>query len=120
MNESASDQSGSVYVDVEQMEWQQTEHPGVTMKMLWRDERGESFTALFRMEPGARLPLHRHLGVEQTFVLEGSLVDETGTCTAGNYVWRHAGSTHSAHSPDGCLAIGIFQKPNKFLEGEGI
>ena len=29
-------------------------------------------------------PRHRHLGAERIFVLEGSVSDDTGTCTAGN------------------------------------
>ena len=73
-------------------------------------------TALFRWQPGAVLPFHEHVEVEQTFVLEGSLADEQGECTAGNFVWRQAGSIHTAHSPHGCLAIGVFQQPNEFLE----
>ena len=88
------------------------------MKTLWSDSSGEAYTALFRMEPGARLPTHRHTAVEQTFVLEGSLVDAEGVCSAGNFVWRHPGSTHTAHSPDGCLTLAIFQKANQFLEEE--
>ena len=110
---------GSQFVDVSQLPWQATQFPGIKMKMLWKDTDGEAYTALFRLEPGARLPRHRHSGVEQTFVLEGSLVDEEGSCTAGNFVWRRPGSVHAAHSPEGCLSIGIFQKPNEFLdEGE--
>lgn len=106
----------STYLDVGELEWQATDFPGVSIKVLWRADDGESYTALFRLEPGARLPMHRHRGVEQTFVLEGSLVDDEGTCTAGNFVWRQPSSVHSAHSPDGCLAIGVFQHPNEFLE----
>jgi len=106
----------SVYVDVEKLDWEPTGFPGVTVKVLWRDEESEAYTGLFRMAPGARLPRHRHTAVEQTYVLEGSLVDEEGICKAGNFVWRLPGSVHSAHSPQGCLAIGIFQKPNEFLE----
>ena len=66
---------------------------------------------------GARLPRHRHTGLEQSFILQGSLVDEDGACTAGNFVWRRPGSVHGAWSPDGCLVIGIFESPNEFLEG---
>ncbi len=73
---------------------------------------------MFRTAPGAVLPSHRHRGIEQTFVLKGSLVDGDGTCTAGNFVWRDVGSVHSAHSPDGCITIGMFQKPNEFLDDE--
>lgn len=109
---------GSHYIDVANLEWEPTRFPGVDMKILWRDPDGEAFTAMFRTAPGATLPKHRHLGVEQTFVLEGSLVDEDGACTAGNFVWRDVGSVHSAHSPDGCLTIGIFQKANQFFDEE--
>ena len=56
-------------------------------------------TILTRMEPGARLPRHRHVGLEQSFILEGSLVDDDGECTAGNFVWRRPGSIHHAWSP---------------------
>ncbi|MBM80448.1 MAG: hypothetical protein CMJ78_07635 [Planctomycetaceae bacterium] len=110
------DLPNSIYVNVEDLEWQETGHAGVTMKVLRRDVDGLGFTAMFRMQPGARLPRHRHTGVEQTYVLEGSLVDDDGVCTAGNYVWRPVGSIHSAHSPDGCLTIGIFESPNEFLD----
>ena len=106
----------SVFVDVEKLDWQPTQFPGIRIKMLWQDEAGQAFTALFKLEPGARLPRHRHMGIEQTFVLEGSLVDDEGACTAVNYVCRPAGSVHTAYSPDGCLGLGIFQQPNEFLD----
>ena len=106
----------SHFVDVEKLAWQATRFPGVTMKILWQDENSDAFTGLFRCEPGAQLPRHRHADIEQTYVLEGSLVDEDGTCTRGNFVWREANSIHAAHAPDGCLLLGIFRKPNEFLE----
>ena len=107
---------GSHYVDVEKLPWEPTPFPGVEMKILWRDPDSEAFTGLFRMAPGSVLPQHRHIGVEQTFVLEGRLVDDEGSCAAGNYVWREARSVHTAHAPDGCLMIGIFQKANEFFD----
>ena len=107
--------ANSEYLDVESLKWEATEFPGVEQKMLCQDSQSEAFTALFRMQPGAHLPRHRHLGIEQTYVLEGSLVDDEGVCTAGNFVWRYPDSVHEAHSPDGCLTIGIFQRPNEFL-----
>ncbi len=116
--QTAMAKNASHYVDVSNLEWQSSDFPGVHTKMLWRDEASGAFTALFRLDPGATLPLHRHTGIEQTFVLEGSLVDGDGVCTAGNFVWRARDSVHTAHSPDGCLAIGIFQRPNEFFDNE--
>ena len=58
------------------------------MKVLLEDKDTGLLTALFRWQPGSELTLHEHVEVEQTFVLEGSLVDDEGEVTAGNYVWR--------------------------------
>ena len=108
------DAAGSTYIDVSGIDWEPTPFPGVWTRKLYSDASGR-LTVVTKMEPGARLPLHRHAGLEQSFVLEGSLVDADGACTAGNYVWRRAGSVHNAWSPDGCVVLGIFDKPNEFL-----
>jgi quercetin dioxygenase-like cupin family protein len=62
--------------------------------------------------------------IEQTYVLEGRLVDKEGPdagleVKAGEYVWRPAGSRHVAWMPDGGLTLAIFQIPNKFYERDG-
>ena len=104
----------STYIDVSRMEWEATAFPGVERKVLYSEPSGRQ-TVLIRMESGARLPKHRHVGLEQSFVLDGTLVDDDGACGAGNYVWRRPGSVHSAWSPSGCLLLGIFEAPNEFL-----
>jgi anti-sigma factor ChrR (cupin superfamily) len=104
----------STYLDVSKIEWEPTRFPGVLIRRLYEDPSGH-LTTLTRMEKGARLPIHRHVGIEQSYVLEGTLVDDDGVCTAGNFVWRRAGSIHSAWAPDGCIVLGIFEQPNEFL-----
>jgi anti-sigma factor ChrR (cupin superfamily) len=104
----------STYLDVSKMEWAPTPYPGVEVKILYADSTGRQ-TTLTRLTPGARLPEHRHQGVEQSYVLEGTLVDDDGACTAGNFVHRRSGSVHHAWSPDGCIVLGIFDAPNEFL-----
>lgn len=104
----------SRYVDVDTIPWKDTPCEGVEMKILMEDESG-LMTALFRWAPGATLPLHEHVKIEQTFVLEGSLVDDEGEVTAGNYVWRPGGSRHTATAPNGALVLSMFLTPNIFL-----
>jgi anti-sigma factor ChrR (cupin superfamily) len=104
----------STYLDVSKIDWETTPFPGVWTKTLYREPSGRH-TTLTRMAPGARLPRHRHVGIEQSYVLEGTLVDEDGACAAGNFVWRRAGSVHTAWSPEGCIVLGIFEAPNEFL-----
>jgi anti-sigma factor ChrR (cupin superfamily) len=107
----------SRYVDVNCLPWKPTPCAGIEMKVLVEDKESGLLTALFRWQPGSELALHEHVEVEQTFVLEGSLVDDEGEVTAGNYVWRPKGNRHIAKSPNGALVLSIFLKPNIFLGG---
>src|ERR1700694_4290087 len=60
------------------MEWQKTRFPGCEAKTLLFDRETGLMTALMRFAPGAELPDHEHVHIEQTYVLEGSLVDKEG------------------------------------------
>jgi quercetin dioxygenase-like cupin family protein len=102
-------------VDLDAMVWSPTPFAGIKVKTLLKDETTGLLTCIFKWEPGAVLPMHEHVELEQTFVLEGSLVDEDGEVTAGNYVWRPAGSKHVATAPKGALVLCFFLKPNQFM-----
>ena len=106
------------------MEWQKTRFPGCEVKPLLFDRETGLVTALMRFAPGAVLPDHEHVKIEQTFVLEGKLVDKEGAAaglevTAGEFVWREPGSRHVAWTPEGGLMLAMFQIPNKFYERDG-
>jgi len=106
------------------MAWQKTRFAGCEMKPLMVEPKTGLATLLIRMAPGAELPDHEHVLIEQTYVLEGSLVDKEGPdagteVKAGEFVWRPAGSRHSAWAPNGGTFIAIFQIPNKFFEKDG-
>jgi len=105
----------SRYVDVDKLPWKPSPFPGVDIKVLMEDPETGLMTALTRFAPGAVLPMHEHTALEQSWVIQGRLVDEEGEVTAGNYVWRPGGSRHVARAPEGCLVLGFFLKPNKFL-----
>ena len=107
------------YLDVPNMPWEATKFPGIQIKVLYTDDGGIT-TALFKLAPGAVVPLHEHTALEQTYVIEGSLEDHEGKCGPGQFVWRPAGSRHHAWAGDkGGLFLGIFQLPNRFFESDG-
>jgi len=110
----------SRFVDVQALPWEKTRYPGIEQKVLLVDPKTGLFTALMRMAPGAHLPDHQHVKIEQTYVLEGTLVCPEGECRAGQFVWRPAGSRHEAWAgPQGGLFLAIFQAPNKFFQADG-
>ena len=113
--ESLLPSASSRYVELDALPWRPTTFPGVEIKILLEDKDSGLMTTLTRMAPGAVLPLHEHVEIEQTFVLEGRLVDDEGEVRAGAYVWRPAGSIHVASAPEGALLLGMFLRPNPFL-----
>ena len=75
------------------------EVPGIEHKVLYSDPDTGMATLLFRLAPGAVVPLHEHTGVELTYVAGGQPGRRGGRCTTGNFVWRPAGNTHEARAP---------------------
>jgi anti-sigma factor ChrR (cupin superfamily) len=115
---------GSIHVQPQNMEWRKTAFEGCEMKPLYVDRGTGLLTVLLRMAPGAALPDHEHVSVEQTYMLEGRLEDKEGpekglSVGPGEYVARPAGSRHEAWCPEGGLMVAIFQMPNKFFKENG-
>jgi quercetin dioxygenase-like cupin family protein len=123
-NAKAVDDKRSHHVRPQEMPWETMRFPGCKTKTLLFDPKSGLATVLIEMEPGATLPDHEHVLIEQTYVMEGSLVDKEGPDTglevkAGEFVWRPPGSRHVAWCPNGGKMIAIFQVPNKFFEKDG-
>jgi anti-sigma factor ChrR (cupin superfamily) len=119
-----TDDLRSHHVRPRDLPWEKLRFPGCETKTLMFDPKSGLATVLFKMEPGATLPEHEHVLIEQTYVLEGSLVDKDGPDAGleigpGEFVWRPAGSRHSAWCPKGGTMLAIFQVPNKFFEADG-
>lgn len=91
-------------------------HPGVEIHRLWEDPGGES-AALLRYAPGGSVPRHRHEGHEHVFVLRGSQRDEHGLYTAGSHRISPPGTTHAVDSPQGCLVLVVWERPNTIVDG---
>jgi anti-sigma factor ChrR (cupin superfamily) len=105
----------SRFVELDAIPWIESS-PGNKMKVLYHDPATDMLTILSKLEPGAGIPLHVHEDLEQTFVLEGSLLDEEGECTAGNFVIRAKGSRHAPTAPKGCTMLVFFMKPTAGLK----
>ena len=85
--------------------------PNATASVFSKD--GASVSDVVVVLKAARLE-----GEKLTFdvhVLEGSLEDDEGKCTAGNFVWRPAGSRHTAKAPNGAMFIAFFGKASRRL-----
>ena len=105
----------SRFIATDDLPWIET-GPGNTMKVLYHDPASGMLTILSKLAPGSGIPPHLHEDLEQTYVLEGSLVDDEGECTAGNFVIRAKGSRHAPKAPNGCTMLVFFLKPTAGLQ----
>ena len=92
-------------VQANDMDWEPIAYPGCSVKTLMVDRATGLLTVLLKMEPGAQLPDHEHMLTEQTYMIEGRLVDKEGPEAGlevgpGEFVYRPAGTRHSAWTPE--------------------
>jgi anti-sigma factor ChrR (cupin superfamily) len=105
----------SRFIDTDAVPWIENA-PGHKSKVIYYDPKTEMLTIISKLEPGAGIREHTHEDMEQTYVLEGSLVDDEGECTAGNFVIRAKGSRHAPKAPNGCTMLVFFLKPTAVLK----
>ena len=93
-------------ISISDLAWQDRQ-PGVRMKSLWEHPETRRRAVLTRIEPDATLPLHRHVGDELVFVIEGAIADEFGTVAAGNMGYRPNGCVHTVSTRNGATVLAI-------------
>jgi anti-sigma factor ChrR (cupin superfamily) len=74
--------------------WVHSGMPGVDIKTLFTEPALGRSTYLVRMDPGARLPGHRHGDVEQCMVLEGDIRWGDLAYEKGDFVVMDKGTEH--------------------------
>jgi anti-sigma factor ChrR (cupin superfamily) len=85
---------GFLVVRAGEGQWLPTGDAGVSFKLLYTDSERGTFTTLVRMDAGAAIPAHRHLGVEQCLVIEGDLRAGDVSMSAGDFNCSLPGSVH--------------------------
>jgi anti-sigma factor ChrR (cupin superfamily) len=91
-------------------EWKETA-TGVFVKRLFADEASGTVTTMVRMLPGASLPMHRHLGIEQCLMLDGDFHVNEHVFRKGDYHCAPKGSVHETlFTENGALFLIVSQK----------
>src|SRR5437899_12254373 len=95
--------------DFNSIDWHATRYDGIFVNILRRDEESGDATVLIRMQPGRGYPAHRHVGLEEVFILQGGYRDNGGERRAGEYILNEAGSAHAPIALDGedCIMLAV-------------
>lgn len=80
--------------------------PGITVKLLARDDERQIVSMLVRLVPGGAYPAHTHAGVEELHLLEGELwIDDRKLCP-GDYNRAEPGTGDKrVWSETGCMCV---------------
>ncbi len=106
---------GFSFVHAEEGAWMELA-PGVTLKVLRTDLVQARGTALMKVAAGARYAPHRHGGMEEIYVVEGTCHSGGRLLKAGDYQWADADTIHEETSTDtGCLLLVMFSLHNRPL-----
>jgi len=87
---------------------------GIEIQYLHRAP-AQPVAALLRYQSGARVPAHRHVGVEFVHILSGSQRDANGVYRAGSFKVNLPDTVHDLVSDDGCLVLIIWEAPVQFV-----
>jgi anti-sigma factor ChrR (cupin superfamily) len=86
--------------------WVDTDFPGFRTKLLSRGRHPGCEVMLIALAPGAKVPVHDHVGSEEIYMLTGHLHTEGQVLGPGDFVRAEAGTHHhEVVSPDGCMAL---------------
>lgn len=89
-----NDQLEDTHIDVERMEWLETEPGMAWIKVLWTGPESGAWAAIFRWKKGYVAGQHKHLSGAHVYVMSGKLQVRGGTLNAGDYVYEPNGMLH--------------------------
>lgn len=93
--------------------------PGIEVKLLSVDKERGYFTALARMAPGAVLAPHRHMEIEDSYVLEGDMTISGVLMQPGDHCHAKPGSVHPAvTTKNGCVFVFVKSLRDEWLAAE--
>lgn len=102
---------------IAQRDWQPLAE-GVFISTLYETGDYSSRAALLHYLPGAQVASHQHAGFEHILILQGSQFDGDAMYEAGTLVIHKPDTRHTLYSPEGCIALGIWEKPVQFVGGD--
>jgi predicted ChrR family anti-sigma factor len=103
-------------IRAEEGDWRKLSN-GILVKQLFADPQAKTVTSLFKMQPGTRVPMHHHHGVEQCYVIAGDFHADDKVLGPGDFHCAMAGSTHKpVYTVDGALLLIVATEGYEVLE----
>jgi anti-sigma factor ChrR (cupin superfamily) len=89
------DHDGLLILRSNKVPWQETGAPGLQWRPFSSSRYDNRTMAMFRLEAGGTIPGHRHEGVEELYILSGTLLVEGIAVNTGDYCRAEFDSAHA-------------------------
>lgn len=88
--------------------------PNVQVYELDQSPSGETIS-LYRIKPGAKIPMHTHRGNEYTVIVQGGFSDALGQYGVGDFLLRAGQHEHEpvADAGEDCICLTVTEQPLK-------
>jgi quercetin dioxygenase-like cupin family protein len=96
-------------ISPEEQNWVHAKQPGV-MRAVMRDVEGGGRTSLIRVAKGATIEMHGHIGIEEVYVVSGSLRVGEFKLGAGDYHFTGPGETHDLEAFEDSVFFAVTEK----------
>lgn len=107
---------GEVLMQSNDMPWREKSLPGISEKMLWRNEETGASIALIRFAKGSGIPQpHYHASNQFMICLSGryEYLPTGTTLTAGSFYWNKKGNVHGpAVAHEDTVVVEIYDGPH--------
>ena len=108
-----------ILIRTDELDWQPT-FPGGWIKPLRNCEVTGQWTQLLKLEAGAAVPPHYHLGAGEFIVLSGELVYASGSARPGDYGYEAIGAHHEkTHAVEETVIFFVGHGPLAMLDEDG-
>jgi quercetin dioxygenase-like cupin family protein len=103
-------------ISTDSLDWKPLDFPGVSMRLVYQDNRTGGMTVMTRLEAGATIPAHTHSQADETvYVISGDFIEAGVAHGPGTFFVAAAGIAHGPHkSQRGCVVLTTFSAPLDF------
>ncbi|MEM7723932.1 MAG: cupin domain-containing protein [Pseudomonadota bacterium] len=90
------------YLKADQLPWTPWVMEGLAFKLISVDLSTGGFSLFLRVDPGAQIPTHGHIGSVEGIVLSGSFTFDNEVSEKGDFFFDYGGSLQQPVSKEGC------------------
>ena len=101
----------SVWLDPDTLPWLPWTMPGTWFKLISVNQNTGGFTLILKVDPGTEAPIHGHIGLIESIMLEGEFSYDDDQGRKGHVLIEPPGAIHQPVTKEGFVLYGTTHGP---------